>query len=133
MTTVSIVSNGLNQGLTDYLDFRMVLRTFLHVLLKGNNGVWTDEKSDYPLVVFDSIKDNPSYISMIQGSNSHSTKEESAWFLFLFQEFLKSAWDLPIFGDLTAKVIAFYCDELQHERFQDNRPLITEIGVKVNR
>lgn len=109
----------------------MILRSFLYILLKGGSEIWAGKQNDYPLVVFDSIKDNPSYIAIIQGSDPRSTKEESTWFLFLLQEYLKGAWDLSIFRDLTAKIIAFICDELQHERFKEKRPVVTEIGMKV--
>lgn len=101
-------------------------------MLKGGSAVWSDEQSDYPLVVFDSIKDNPSYVAIIQGSDDIGPQEEvNPWYLFLPQEMLKSTWESPVFPELAAKVFAFTCDELQHERFLSRRHLISEVGMKV--
>ena len=47
------------------------------------------------------------------------------------QEMLKSTWDFPIFPELAAKIFAFICDELQHERFLNKQHLISEVGMKV--
>ena len=49
-----------------------------------------------------------------------STKAKP-WFLLFMLEFLGQVWETPVFGEVLAKFTAFACDELQHERFGDNR------------
>ena len=133
MTNVSFFKlHSLSFILTSPSDFRMVLRSFLHIMLKGGSAIWSNEQPDYPLIVFDSIKDNLSYIAIIRGLGESDLPEEvNPWYLYLPQEMLKSTWDFPIFPELAAKIFAFICDELQHERFLNKQHLISEVGMKV--
>ena len=99
------------------------------LLLKSLKGdIWKGESVDYPQIVFDSIKDNPSYLDNIL---SQQLSEGNNWLLSIFSEFVLSLWDTQIFGDVLARVLAFFCVELQHERFKEKRPVVTEIGMKV--
>src|ERR1700753_628401 len=99
-------------------DFGEVLRCMLQILKKLGNRTWANEAPEYPLIVFDSIKDNTIYDSLIFG---HDFEAEKPWFLFMFLEFFRSIWDLSIFGSAIAKFAAFTCDDLQHERFRETR------------
>ncbi|KAH8114513.1 SEN1 N terminal-domain-containing protein [Phellopilus nigrolimitatus] len=108
--------------------FPEVLRCMLQIMKKLGNKLWSDESADYPQVVFDAIKDNPSYIKMI---TEFDPRKEKPWFLFMFLEFLRSVWDMQIFGDIIAKFAAFACDELQHERFAEKRPFVMDAAVQV--
>ncbi|EJC98117.1 uncharacterized protein FOMMEDRAFT_97735 [Fomitiporia mediterranea MF3/22] len=108
--------------------FREVLRCLLQTLKKLGNKIWSEESADYPQVVFDSIKDNPSYIDLIF---AHNQQKEQAWFLMIFLEYLRSVWEMQIFEDIVARFAAFTCDELQHERFGQQRPLVMSIAMQI--
>ena len=83
----------------------------------GSN-TWEGEGSDYSIMVFDSIKDNPQFSDHILGIH-HA--DGLPWTLLWFSEYILSVWSLPIFGGLLAKMVDFLCEELQHERFQESR------------
>lgn len=100
------------------------------LLLKSLKGdIWKGESVDYPQIVFDSIKDNPSYLDNIL---SQQLSEGNNWLLSIFSEFVLSLWDMQIFGDVLARVLAFFCVELQHERFGDKRPVAMNAATWVS-
>lgn len=111
-----------------FLDFREVLRCMLQAMKKLNDKLWSGENADYPQIVFDSIKDNPSYTNILL---AHDDQKEQPWFLFFFHEYLRSIWDMQIFGDVLARFAAFTCDELQHYRFEKKRPAVMSIALQV--
>lgn len=90
----------------------------VHCIKRLGNKIWDGESPEFPQVVFDSIKDNPSYSKMLLEFDSSQSK---AWFLLFMLEIFGQIWEMPIFGEVLAKFIAFACEELQHERFGDNR------------
>lgn len=95
---------------------------------KLGSKLWAGESADYPQVVFDSIKDNPSYTDLIL---AYDPQKEQAWFLFIFLEYFRSIWDMPIFEAVLARFAAFTCEGLQHERFESKRPFVTNIAMQV--
>ncbi|KAI5122782.1 hypothetical protein M0805_000126 [Coniferiporia weirii] len=129
----TIMAMGVHRKVIGHLHdndkhFREVLRCMLHILKKLGSKLWNGESADYPQVVFDSIKDNPSYIALMLDFDS---RKENPWFLFMFSEYLRSVWDMQVFGDIIAKFTAFMYDELQHERFEEKRPLIMSVATQV--
>lgn len=86
--------------------------------------IWDNEGADYPQVVFDSIKDNTSFINSITAEN---VPESLNWLL----RYLGSLLDKPSFGDVLSKVAVFLCEELQHERFKPIRPAVIVVATKV--
>ncbi|TFY66727.1 hypothetical protein EVG20_g4365 [Dentipellis fragilis] len=98
-----------------------ILRSFCYLLKRLGSDLWKGDSQDYPQVVFDSIKDNPSYSERIQ---SLGPRDEKPWFLLWFLEYLRSIWSSPVFGDIMAKMVDFLCEELQHERFQATCPTV---------
>ncbi|KDQ62427.1 hypothetical protein JAAARDRAFT_121642 [Jaapia argillacea MUCL 33604] len=101
--------------------FSDVFRCFLYLIKRRGSDFWQGEEVDFPQVVFDAIKDNPAYTALIQ---SVDIAEEKPWFFAWFSEYLLSIWDLPVFGVVLAKLADYLCEELQHERFQDARPVV---------
>lgn len=89
---------------------------------KLGKSLWEGEDPDYPQIVFDSVKDNPAFIHLIQDTDPRNTQQP--WFLEWFQSYICSLWELPIFEDMLRKLVGFMCEELQHERFEDKRPMI---------
>lgn len=85
--------------------------------------MWLGESTEYPLIVFDAIKDNTAFVDLISNARD-SGHGKKAWFLGWFSEYLRTLWDLPVFGDVLAKVVDFMCEELQHERFRESRPTV---------
>ncbi|KAA1469989.1 hypothetical protein DENSPDRAFT_797113 [Dentipellis sp. KUC8613] len=98
-----------------------ILRSFCYLIKRLGSDLWKGDGQDYPQVVFDSIKDNPSYSERVQ---SLGPKDEKPWFLLWFLEYLRSIWSSSVFGDVMAKMVDFLCEELQHERFQAARPTV---------
>lgn len=88
-------------------------------------GLWVGEDPQYPRVVFDSIKDNPSFVSAIESSAS---KRHITWFM----EYLSFIKDPSIHSHVCLKMLSFLCEELQHERFSDLRPTIMDFAAAVS-
>lgn len=86
--------------------------------------IWENEGPDYPQVVFDSIKDNNSFINSITAEN---VSDSLNWLL----RYLGSLLDKPSFGDVLSKVVVFLCEDLQHERFKPIRPAIMVVAARV--
>lgn len=93
----------------------------MYILKRVGAGIWEAEGPEFPQVVFDAIKDNPSYMNMISSSDPATDRP---WFIYWLPEFLRTLADSSIYGDVLAKVVGFMCEELQHERFGDVRPMI---------
>ena len=56
---------------------------------------------------------------------------EKPYLLLWFSEYLTSIWNLPVFGEVMAKMVEFLLVELQHARFGGKRPFILEVALKV--
>lgn len=92
-------------------------------------GIWQNEDPEFPQIVFDSIKDNPSFTQMVLDMDP--LPKEKPWFLAGFLDLLASLWEVPSFGEILARLIAFMCDELQHERFKNVRPVVMTSAAQV--
>lgn len=103
-------------------DFADVLRAFIYLVKKYDKSFWKGEVHDFPQVVFDSIKDNPVYLRLVQDLDPNLTQQP--WFMQWFQAYLNSLSDMPIFDEVLKKIVGFACEELQHERFRDKRPVV---------
>lgn len=101
----------------------------LFLLKRLNAGLWNGEAPEFPQVVFDAIKDNPSYTKLIE---EVVPLDEKPWFLFWFGEYLLSLKDSGIFGDVLAKVVDLLCEEFQHERFKEVRPMVIFAATRVS-
>lgn len=103
----------------------------LFLLKRLNTGLWKGEAPEFPQVVFDAIKDNPSYIKLIE---EVVPLDDKPWFLSWFGEYLLSLKDSDsgIFGDVLAKIVDLLCEELQHERFKEVRPVVMFAAIRVS-
>lgn len=101
----------------------------LFLLKRLNVGLWKGEAPEFPQVVFDAIKDNPSYIKLIE---EIVPLDEKPWFLSWFGEYLSSLKDSSVFGDVLAKIVDLLCEELQHERFKEVRPVVMFAAIRVS-
>jgi len=95
-----------------------------------NKQIWIGEGPEYPQVVFDAFKDNPSLANLLE--NSKLLPDKTPWFLNWFSEFLSTLRDQPSYSEILAKMIDFMCEELQHERFKSTRPLIMSYAARVS-
>ena len=93
-------------------------------------GLWNGEGPEYPQVVFDAIKDNPSFLELLQ---SNDPSQHGIWYLAWFQEFLLSIRDHQVYKDVLAKLIDFLCEEAQHERFRNTQPAVLKTAISVSR
>ncbi|KZS90457.1 hypothetical protein SISNIDRAFT_180023 [Sistotremastrum niveocremeum HHB9708] len=100
--------------------FQSVLRCSMQLVSDFGREVWVGEAEDYPQIVFDSIKDNLTFIKTFEAVPTESQKHGN---LFWFPPFLRSIWSLPVLPDVLAKMSAFAFEELQHERFENSRPV----------
>lgn len=90
--------------------------------------LWEGEKTDYASIIFDAVKDNPSFSNML---SECETTTDVPWFLSWFSDYLQSIWTSPIFDEVLAKIIGFLCGEAQHERFKEKRPIAMVAATKV--
>jgi senataxin len=89
---------------------------------------WKGEGSTYPQVVFDAVKDNPSFSDLLKNVDPVG---ELPWFLVWFADYLHTIKDLPAYPEVLAKMVDFMCEELQHERFQEARPVVMTAATRV--
>jgi len=94
-----------------------------------DSDFWKGEEVQYPQIVFDSVKDNPSYSDAFSHVKS---VQEPPWFLGWFAEYLHTIKDLPAYAEVLAKMVGFMCEELQHERFQEARPIVMTAAIHVS-
>ncbi|TCD66618.1 DEAD-box type RNA helicase [Steccherinum ochraceum] len=120
-----IVIGHLSDPGSHFLD---VLRCFLLILNRIGPEVWQEEGKDYPLVVFNTIKDNPSYIECLRTS---PVTDRDPWTLVCLSTYLKSLDRLPAFKEVLPAMMLFLCEELQHERFKDIQPSAIGMAAKV--
>ena len=120
-----------NPQLTGFLlsEFAHILKCMLFLLKRLNAGLWKGEAPEFPQVVFDAIKDNSSYIRLVEGIDP---LDEKPWFLSWFGEYLLSLKDSGVFGDVLAKIVDLLCEELQHERFKEVRPVVMFAAIRVS-
>jgi len=105
-----------------------VLRCFIYVLESLGELFWENRGDDYPQVVLAGVKDNPTFLELLCASD---VTDSPPWFLSWLIEFMRTAWSLHAFDDLLAKVADFLCEELQHERFKNSRPMSMCVASKV--
>ncbi|PFH53903.1 hypothetical protein AMATHDRAFT_705 [Amanita thiersii Skay4041] len=108
--------------------FAGVLRSFLLLLKRLGDQFWSDESSEYPQVVFDAVKDNPSFTMLLAAVD---ISKEKSWYLTWFSEFLHTLRALPVFDEVLAKLVGFLCEEMQHERFKEARPFIMNSAMRL--
>jgi hypothetical protein len=128
---VSPSSPRLKSGPNDYppSEFAHILKSLLFLLKRLRDDLWKGEGPEFAQVVFDAIKDNPSYIKLIEEVDP---SDEKPWFLSWFGEYLWSLKDSGVFGDVLAKVVDLLCEELQHERFKEVRPTVMFAAIRVS-
>lgn len=112
-----------------YSEFAYILQCMLFLLKRLGAGLWNGEAPEFPQVVFDAIKDNSSYIKLIE---EVVPKDEKPWFLSWFGEYLSSLKDFGVFGEVLAKIVDLLCEELQHERFKEVRPVVMFAAIRVS-
>lgn len=112
-----------------YADFYEVIRVFAHLLKAYGKLLWRGESNEYPQVIFDSIKDNPSYINLVLDLNVDDVRLSAA--LDWFQPYLVSIRRMPIFEEGLKRLVSFSCEELQHERFGEKRSIIMTVLLQV--
>lgn len=111
------------------IDFEVILRCLSFLIKRMANQFWVGEGPEYPQVVFDAVKDNPSFSKLLHSIDQSSDRP---WILSWFDEYLHTTRDLPVYGEVLAKITDFMCEELQHERFKDARPVILVCATRVS-
>ncbi|KAF5338959.1 hypothetical protein D9611_008720 [Ephemerocybe angulata] len=120
-----IVTGHLHDTGSHFID---VLRSF-HLLLKRlSKSFWLNDKAEYPKVVFDSIKDNASFSAILQEVHLPGERQ---WTLTWMPELLSTLQEESIYGEVLAKMADFLCEELQHERFDEARPIIMNSAISL--
>ena len=110
-------------------DFVEVLKCFLLLIARIGPDLWAAEDTEYPHVVFSSIKQNPRYLAVLQALSVVDRKE---WSLNWFEAYLNSIGHLPVVKDVLPDMVQFLCEELQHERFKIIRPAAMTIAARVS-
>ncbi|KAG6376985.1 putative senataxin [Boletus reticuloceps] len=110
--------------------FAHILKCMLFLLKRLTADLWNGEAPEFPQVVFDAIKDNPSYIKLVEEVQVVHL-DEKPWFLSWFGEYLLSLKDSGVFGDVLAKTVDLLCEELQHERFKEVRPVVMFAAIRL--
>ncbi|KAJ3978925.1 SEN1 N terminal-domain-containing protein, partial [Lentinula detonsa] len=102
-------------------EFTTVLRCFNLILKRLGKNLWHGEGPEYPQLVFDAFKDNPSLITLLHENDLSS--ERDPWFFNWLPEYLFTIRDQPVYTEVVAKITDFM---LQHERFSTARPIFLD-------
>lgn len=102
-----------------HLEFADVLECLLLLLKRLGPDFWSGEGDEYPQVVFDAVKDNPAFATLLEKVGAGA---EHSRCLALFAEYLHTIRKPHVFAEVLAKIIDFLCEEMQHERFGVSRP-----------
>jgi senataxin len=111
------------------IEIMPIVQCFLTLLKRLRNDIWKGEVSNFPEVVFDSIKDNKSFTDLVYNS---AAKKEVSWCLGWFAPMLNTIQDRAVHADTLAKMAAYLLEDLQHERFEDARPNIMCSAMQVS-
>ena len=106
------------------IDFVHVLRSFSLLLIRLQDNLFKDQDSGYPAVVFNTIKDNPRFEDLTAAPGG-------SWSVEWVPSFVNNTQELPGFADTLPIIIQCLCEQLQHTRFKEIRPLAVEVACKV--
>ncbi|KAJ7175856.1 SEN1 N terminal-domain-containing protein [Mycena filopes] len=108
--------------------FGIILRCFELLTRHVTKSFWQEEGPEYPQIIFDAIKENPSFSSLLCEAPPSAPHPSLSW-CFVY---LSAIEEQPARGDVVAKMANFLCEELQHKRFEDARPaiMLTAISQK---
>ncbi|KAJ4482134.1 SEN1 N terminal-domain-containing protein [Lentinula aciculospora] len=112
-------------------EFKNVLRCFSLVLKRLGKDLWHGESPEYPQIVFDAFKDNLTMLTLLHEEDLSS--ERNPWFFNWLPEFLLTIRDQPVYFEVVAKITDFMCEELQHERFSNARPIVIACAARLLR
>jgi senataxin len=108
-------------------EFESILDCFVVLLKRLGSKIWIGEAPDYPQVILDSIKDNPSFSDLVLSNPTGDRIKPLTW----FSEYLRSVGDALIYDDILKKMTDFITGDLQHERFRDTRSSSMASGARV--
>ncbi|KXN88165.1 hypothetical protein AN958_07624 [Leucoagaricus sp. SymC.cos] len=115
-------------GDTD-IHFVEVLRCFNFLLKRLDSSFWVNEPPEYPLMVFDAVKNNTAFAKLIQSTQNN--KDEKPWHLAWVHEYFRCVQKMEqIYSAVVAKISDFLLEELQHERFGDARPYVLNSATR---
>lgn len=101
------------------------------LLKRLHSALWASEEPGYAQVVFDSLKDNPSYVDLILRPGS---QKDPPWFLAWLPIFLETIiGEVTTYEEVLARMVDWLSEELQHERLADARPMIMSCAIQVSR
>ncbi|KXN93410.1 hypothetical protein AN958_00334, partial [Leucoagaricus sp. SymC.cos] len=116
-------------GDTD-IHFVEVLRCFNFLLKRLDSSFWVNEPPEYPLMVFDAVKNNTAFAKLIQSTQNN--KDEKPWHLAWVHEYFRCVQKMEqIYSAVVAKISDFLLEELQHERFGDARPYVLNSATRL--
>ncbi|KAF9077696.1 SEN1 N terminal-domain-containing protein [Rhodocollybia butyracea] len=103
-------------------EFKTIVQCFSLILKRLGKSLWNGEGPEYPQVAFDAFKDNQVLNTLL--SEKELSAERNPWFFNWIPEFLLTIRDQQVYPEVVAKITDFMCEELQHERFGNARPIV---------
>ena len=124
------------------VDFPHVLKSLRLLLIHKSDQLWQtttplvapeNTKAAYPSIIFDAIKDNPAFLSLVELQSEGQPQSANVWSLNVLVAFtVKVAEDAhSAFPDVLAKMAALTLEELQHTRFKAASPYAVQAMMKV--
>ncbi|KAF7346319.1 hypothetical protein MSAN_01859600 [Mycena sanguinolenta] len=107
--------------------FEYILLCFEYLTTHLARTFWQEEGPEYPQIIFDSVKENPSFSEMLLRPISSSAQHPRLSWCAVY---LAAIEGQPAQAEVIAKMADFLCEELQHERFGDARPAIMVTAIK---
>ncbi|KAJ6619424.1 SEN1 N terminal-domain-containing protein [Mycena sp. CBHHK59/15] len=107
--------------------FVYILYCFEHLISSLGRSFWVDEGPEYPQIIFDSVKENSSFLELLLQPPESCTHPLLSW----CSGYVHSIVGHPALAEVLAKIADFMCEELQHERFGEARPAIMFSAIKL--
>lgn len=103
------------------------MKAFILLLSRLESKFWEGEGEEYPLLVFNTIRNNRFYSESLENDQPKHTHWSVQW----MEAYVKSLRELPGLQSLFPLMIQYLCEELQHERYKDFRASAVCVAAKV--
>ncbi|KAJ6559197.1 SEN1 N terminal-domain-containing protein [Mycena vulgaris] len=104
-----------------------ILHCFEYLTNHLGRSFWLEEGPEYPQIIFDSIKENASFLELLLRPTTSSPQHP---LLSWCSVYLSALEGQPAQAEVIAKIADFLCGECQHERFRDARPGIMSTAIE---
>ncbi|KAJ3513039.1 hypothetical protein NLJ89_g3171 [Agrocybe chaxingu] len=108
--------------------FKEVFKCFILLIKRLGNDLWSGDGPEAPLTVFESIKDNKSFIDSLESSTN---PQGGTTYVSWFQEFILTIRDYSVYERLLDNVICFLSQNSHHKQLRQVQPELTKVAMNI--